>query len=222
MARSGKVDPVEKFRFTVTFFDAKFNAQFGEVKVNNDNVVTGGFSEVTLPSVRVNEISYRENIDMNRVTKAPGLVSYEPVVLRRGVTTNKQLYGWYRQVHNDVYNLNAGNEMLASANVVPVHSTSFRKEVMISVMDREGKYVKHWLCFNAFPISYKGGDDLNAKTEEVLIAELSFTYEAFVELTGDTIQKALEDARRESRLAFEAAAKAAAVSAVASGLSGLF
>jgi len=192
MARSSVTEPVEKFRFKVTFLSLGFDANFEEL------VIPAGFTEVTIPKANVNVMEYRENSDMNRTIKIPGLISYDPVVLRKGVTTDKSLYNWYKQVHNDVTNLSAANEVLAGINIVPVHSPDFRREMLITSLDREGNAVKHWMCFNCFPVSYQGGDSFNAQDNGKLIEELTITYEAMAELQGKTVLDAIQDLTEES------------------------
>lgn len=214
MARSSQTEPVEKFRFKVTFFTLGFDTE-----INRDKVLPSGFSDVTVPKANVNVMEYRENTDMNRSIKIPGLISYDPITLKKGVTTNKSLYNWYKQVHNDVSNLTYANEVLASVNVVRVHDPDFRKEMLISSLDREGNAVKHWLCFNCFPISYQGGDVLSASDNGKLISEMSITYEAMVEVTGDTVLDALQDLADESTEATRDAVKNALKGAVAGAAS---
>ena len=91
MARSSQSETVEKFRFSVNFFSARDTFGSGTQFRENQNI-RSGFSEVVTPKVNIKVIEYRENIDMNRTTKQPGLVSYEPIVLKRGVAENKELY----------------------------------------------------------------------------------------------------------------------------------
>lgn len=220
MARSSKSEPIEKFRFKITLFDI---GSFSSVK-NNDSI-SAGFSAIEPPKANINVIEYRENNNMNRTTKQPGLVSYEPVVLRRGVTSSSGLYNWYKQVHNDVFDLNSGNKILADVNIVPVHDPNFRREMVISSLDREGKGVKHWLCVNCFPVAYKGADSFNSQEEGKVIEELTITYEAFVELKGENLTRALENAIEEADDAAIAAAANALIGAgtgAASGILGAF
>jgi phage tail-like protein len=227
VARSSQAEPVEKFRFMVNFFTLKPNSPLGlggslltggfkfdnplKTHLSDDNGIAAGFSEVVPPAASVKVIEYRENTYMNRTTKQAGLVSYEPVVLRRGVTAGRGLYNWYKDVHNDVYDLNSGNQILAEASLVPVHDPRYRKEMIISVLDREGFPVKHWLCVNCFPIGYKGSDGLDASDESKAIEELTITYEAFVELPAGDINSAFESAQKEANKAMEAAWEATAL-----------
>jgi len=221
MARSSVNEPVERFRFQVTFFGLTANRIIGGTAnvsqvvagtdtgtpefdnpfrdhLKDDNAISAGFTSITPPRFTVNEINYRENIDMLRTTKQPGLITYEPVTLKRGVTKNKQLYNWYKKVHNDAYSFNSANEILADQNIVPVFPVKFRKEMLISSIDREGKGIRHWLCLNAFPVSYKGADNFDASDEGKLIEEMVITYEACVELIGNDVNEAIQDVLAES------------------------
>ena len=57
----------------------------------------------------------------------------------------------------------------------PPQSGTFRREVIIEVLDRECNTTKIWILFNAWPNSYKPGNDLNANSEEKLIEEIKTT-----------------------------------------------
>lgn len=225
MARSSQKEPVEKFRFQVTFLDPQSFSLAnlignGPFETEGDGAIRAGFTQITPPKANVNIIEYRENNDMNRASKQPGLVSYDPVVLRGGVTTNRGLYNWYKEIHNDVYDLNKANEVAAAVNWVPVHGIKFRREMVISSLDREGKGVKHWLLLNCFPMSYQGADDFNASSEEKLIEEMVVTYEAMVELKGSNLKEALEDADQQALEAALDAAGAVLIGATVGGIAG--
>ncbi len=210
MARSSTQDPIEKFRFrlTVVAIDPSLDGALvtvgGIVQNLNPNptiksaagfigiLSRSGFSEVTLPKVTISEINYRENLDSLRFSKIPGLAKYDPIVLRRGVTKNRDLYDWYRLVNNEVTLLSVSQELIKNEKFAAIQSINFRKDVIIEVLDREGTAVKGWYLFNAWPNSYKGGDDLNAASSDKLIEELSLTYEFFVELEGGALGLAKE------------------------------
>lgn len=196
MARSSTIDPVEKFRFRVTVVavDASLTGAvdtLAGLTGQNSSVAKYigvlsrfGFSEVSLPKVTISEISYRENIDNPRFIKVPGLTKYEPVTLRRGVTNNRDMYDWFRLVNEELALLSVAGELSRDAQFSPTQSDIFRKDVVIEVLDREGKSVKGWYLFNAWPSSYVPGNDLNASSEEKLVEEMTLTYEFFIEMEG--------------------------------------
>ncbi len=221
MARSSSSDPIEKFRFQVTIFDnmagmiTQGTASIGTV-LQDDKTVRGGFSECTVPKVSMKEMSYRENNHGNSSLKVPGLSTYEPVVLRRGVTANRQMYNWYKLVNDDASTLNKFQDGITGLGAVPFQDANYRREVLVSALDRQGNYVKHWLLYNAWPSTYKGANDFDAKVNEIAVEEITLTYEVFLEVTGDTLADALNNATVEA----ENAAIKAAAAAVVGGASG--
>lgn len=193
MARSSKVDPVDKFRFRVTVLaiDASLIGavdtltNLGSGPHEGLKLITrAGFSKVSSPKATINEINYRENIDNIRFSKMPGLAKYEPVTMGRGVTSNRNLYDWYRLVNEEMALLATAQELSKDAQFSVAQSDNFRKDVVIEVLDREGKPVKAWYLFNAWPIGYTPGNDLDASSEEKLVEEITLTYEFFLELEG--------------------------------------
>lgn len=193
MARSAKEDPIEKFRFKVTIlaFQASINGLIDTLADSLANQHAGikvfsraGFNRVTTPKVTINEISYRENIDNARFIKVPGLAKYEPITLSRGVTSSRDLYDWFRLVNEEIALLATAQELQKDAQYSVTQSDNFRKDVVIEVLDREGKPVKSWYLFNAWPSAYSPGNDLDANSDEKLIEELTLSYEFFIELEG--------------------------------------
>lgn len=202
MARSSTRDPVEKFRFIVTFLDDS-GSLIGEsissnLNFNEEKTTRAGFREVTIPQATITEIIHRENIDGTRPIKVAGLASYEPVTLRRGVTKNMQLYKWYRLVNDDASTINRFTEALSGLGNPPFQEPRYRKEVLISSINRAGDFVKHWLLINAWPSGYKGGDDLDATSDSILVEEMTLTYESFLEVTGNSISEALRSAESQA------------------------
>lgn len=191
MARTSNSDPIEKFRFRVTVIaldvsvTGAIDTLAGLAGINKLSVVSrAGFSEVTLPKITINEMTYRENIDGQRFIKVPGLARFEKISLRRGVTANRDLYDWYRLVNEDLGLLSAANELLGSASIAPTQSDNFRKDVIIEVLNREGRAVKAWYLLNAWPSGYSPGNDLNSTSEEKLIEEINLSYELMLEIEG--------------------------------------
>lgn len=198
MARSTKQDPVEKFRFRVTVISVDLSLSgladaIGNLGDNNLGVFTrAGFSEVQLPKLGVNSIKYRENIDAARFQKHAGLTTYDTVTFKRGVTVNRDLYDWYRLVNDEMALLATAQELSREARFAPAQSARYRKDVIIELLgrangigeDEDSQVVKGWFLFNAFPVSYKGGDDLNALAEDKLVEEITLDYEMFLEFEG--------------------------------------
>lgn len=189
MAKSSKKDPTEKFRFNVYFLSlglsavniARTLASLSNIKQLKD-LTRAGFNEVDIPKANITEINYRENLDGFRFSKSAGLVKFDPVALRRGVTSNRDLYNWYREVNNDKLLSSVATQFSGGAAPYNPQDEDYRKDVVIESVGRGGKIVKRWILFNAFPISYKAGNDLDANSSDKLIEEIVLTYEHFVEM----------------------------------------
>ena len=224
MARTSSADPIEKFRFIVTIFQP--SKAF--VAVNGTSTLTpsssnrgsalgrAGFKEATLPEVKVATVKYRENIDGLASRKIAGLAEYTPVTFRRGVMSETSLFDLFTDTDNEASTLNTFNSALAGDfGAISFQNTRYRKDILISVTDRSGNFIKHWYLSNAFVIGYKGGNDLDASIDDKLIEEIIFDYEFFLETTAPTIDAALHNI---SAMADAAARQQAAAKAVSLGV----
>jgi phage tail-like protein len=214
MARSSTADPVEKFRFVVTILEDAGPRLSSSTTFTEESSTRAGFSEATIPRVVISEITHRENIDGFRPLKIAGLATFEPVTLKRGVTKDRSLYGWYRLVNDDSASINRFSEAISGLSVPAFQEPRYRKEVLISSLNRQGDYVKHWLLINAWPSAYQGGDSLNANTEEILLEELTLSYESFLEVSGNTIAEALRSAEAQAEEATRRQARSGILSTI--------
>lgn len=211
MARSAQYDPYDKFRFRVTFY-------YSITELQTTDSHTAGFTEITLPKATTTEISYRENVSSYSFMKKPGLTRYEPVVLHRGVDENNYFYNWHNKIHNAAAALNTTLSALSALSIVPVQSPIFRKDVLISLLTRDGNTSKHWYLYNAFPIGYKPGNDLSASEDSKLIEEVTLAYEGFVEVFATADEDPLAKIRAQANQGLVAAGRAAAIGAITGGL----
>lgn len=126
--------------------------------VEIDGVASAGFAEADLPAGRIETIEYREGSDnTSGVRKLPGRVSYDNVVLRRGLAGRTDLYDWWRAVRD-------GNPD--------------RRNVGIVLLDEARNPVQRWLLHDAWPARLAYGA-LDAAKNEVAIETLELTYESF-------------------------------------------
>ena len=228
MARSSNSDPIEKFRFLVTIFrpNQTFLGSNGSGSIGSNFVSSpairsslvnpnfgtalarAGFESVTNPEAKVNTIRYRENIDTLGGRKLAGLVDYTPVTMRRGVTSDTGLFQLFMDTNNEASALNIVSSAMAGPfGALPFQNTRYRKDILISAVDRTGAFTKYWYLSNAFVTGYKGGNDFDATSDEKLIEEITFDYEFFIEVQGTDINEALNNV---SALAAQAAAQQAA------------
>lgn len=173
MARSSIVDPLEKFRFRLSW-------SVGEGSEATD-LVRVGFHDVQMPKKTVNKIEYREGIDPDINQLSAGLVSMEDIILNRGLIANDQnneLYKWMSAVQNPT----AGHVARAGLKQRSSNSASneYKKDVTIEMLDREGGVAAQWTLYNAFPVGFVPGSDLDASEDgDKSLEQLTLAYEDF-------------------------------------------
>ncbi len=126
--------------------------------VEIDGVASAGFAEADLPAGRIETLEYREGGDKTSAArKLPGRVSYENVVLRRGLSGRTDLYDWWRAVRD---------------------GTLDRRNAAIVLLDEARSPVQRWLLRDAWPVrlAYTRLDGLG---NEIAIETLELTYESF-------------------------------------------
>jgi phage tail-like protein len=197
MARSAELDPVQKFRFdvrvvAVSLASAQVLNNFKQGSITQFARI--GFTKVDIPTQENAVIQYRENVDNFAFRKQPGLARFNNITLNRGVLSNfsqkgrlinqtKDFYRWVTRVNGFNPAIQLTSELIGfERNAILRLSNEYRKDLIIISRDREGKPARRWYVVNAFPITYSGGDGLDASSEENLIENLTLTYELAFEL----------------------------------------
>lgn len=115
-----------------------------------------GFAEVTLPSMAIDVVQYREGGDkVNSVRKLAGLTKFGNLTLKRGIVGDLDLFHWIRSVSQ---------------------GQPDRRNVAIVLLDEQRAPVLRWLVRNAWPVKYEGAT-LNARSGEVAIEALELACE---------------------------------------------
>lgn len=195
MARSATVDTIEKFRFGVVWLSPAGTP--GALEINGNSVdntallqsselAKAGFHDVQMPKRTTNKIQYREGNDPDIYSVSAGLTTMEDIVLSRGLvssTTFREIEDWAHLVHasGDTTSTLTYNQ---SRSKRPTGSNDYRKEVLIFMFNRDGSVARAWKLYNAFPVSYVPGSDLNASEDgEKSLEQLTLAYEDFHQLT---------------------------------------
>ena len=87
--------------------------------------------------------------------------TYTPLVLKRGLFSNIELYLWYEAAFK-------------ATIVVPTN-------LIVSLLDEEHQPVTSWLVSNAIPLSWEVSG-FDAKKSEAVIESLSMQYQYFVKI----------------------------------------
>jgi phage tail-like protein len=175
MARSSKVDPLERFRFEV-----RWSSDAGS---EGTALVRLGFHDIQMPKRSTTKISYREGIDPDINQVAAGLSTMEDIVMSRGVIiedANGEFYKWISAVHKPTAG-HVGSEAINARGKAALND--YKKDITIKLLDREGNVARQWLLSNAFPMHFTPASDLNAGEDgDKAMEQLTLAYEDFKEM----------------------------------------
>jgi phage tail-like protein len=188
MARCSKTDPLEKFRFRVTFSDNETGSEGSKIKA--------GFHDIQMPKRSTTKIAYREGVDPDISSQSAGLSSMEDIVLNRGLLSVEAnngslddidgLYKWMSAIHNPVNTTTYFNRVVDPVVQNPDSVDDYRKDVTIEMYGRAGTVARVWKLYNAFPVNFVPASDLNASEDgEKAMESVTLAYEDFQELESD-------------------------------------
>lgn len=129
-----------------------------------DSVASSGFQKCSELSSEVAKVEYSEGGTLIP-DKSPGRVSFPDVTLERGATKDEDLFKWYKDVAN----------IAANAGLV---DAKYKRNLDIVQQDRDGKTLRRWRLFNAWPCAFKAGEWDNEADENV-IESVTLTYDYF-------------------------------------------
>lgn len=118
-------------------------------------MTAAAFSECSGLSSEVDVIEYRSGGEMGSARKLPGLKKFANLVLKRGITKDRELWDWYKTVLD-------GNVQRKSGSII--------------LLDEAGNDALRWNFKQGWPRKYEG-PALNASSSEVAIETLEITHE---------------------------------------------
>lgn len=176
MARSAAVDPLEKFRFQVSWS--------ADGDSESTALVRLGFHDVQSPKRSTTKGTYREGLDRDVPQLFAGLSQMEDIVMSRGVIINDangEFYKWASAVHNPSTGAVARDAL--GARPSDAASNNYRKDVTLDILDREGNVARRFTLYQAFPVNFTPSSDLNADEDgEKSLESLTLGYEDFQEI----------------------------------------
>ena len=138
MAPAQRNDPYKAFNFLVEI----------------DGVARAAFSEVSGLESESAVIEYRTGSEY-LTRKLPGLTRFANIVLRHGITQDRELWDWRQNI---------------------VDGNPDRRNGMIKLLDDQRNEVVRWNFRNGWPCKWEG-PALNAKANEVAIETLEIAHE---------------------------------------------
>ncbi len=172
MARSAINDALEKFRFLVDF---TLPGSIAPIRT--------GFHDVQMPKRTTNKVNYREGHDPDVHMISAGLSTMEDLVMSRGIVatdgaTANDFYKWISAVHAPT----PGQDKVDGSKR-PTGALDYRSEVTIQMLDRAGTIVRAWKLYQAFPVHFVPGSDLNSVEDgDKSMEALTLAYEDFQEM----------------------------------------
>ena len=123
--------------------------------VELDGITRAAFQEAAGFDSTIDVIEHREGGENTTLRKLPGMTKYSNITLKWGMTDDRELYDWHRQV---------------------VQGTIERKNGSIVLLGRDGAEVARWNFFRAWPTKWDG-PDFNAEGNDVAIETLELAHE---------------------------------------------
>lgn len=146
--------PFQVFRFHVEFSGVSLEGAATDGAATN--LCGGAFSECTGLEATMEPKVIKEGGRNYGAAQRMGQVTFATVVLKRGMTRNRDLWKWFWLVGQGAY--------------------AFRLNARIRMEDEAGNEVLVWQLERAMPVKFKAAD-LNAKGSDVGIEELHIAHE---------------------------------------------
>ena len=125
--------------------------------VEIQGITQARFQEVGGLDATTDVTEYREGGDPLGPRKLPGMTKHANLTLRRGFTSDNQLWTWFE-------------------DVMTGRTEAIRKEVSVVQSDMAGQEVMRWNLYAAFPVKYTA-PAFNAKGTDLSIEALEVAYE---------------------------------------------
>jgi phage tail-like protein len=122
--------------------------------VEIDGVAAATFRSVSGLAAEAEVIEFRE-LGGSHSIKLPGRIRYPNVILRRGLTTSRDLWDWWETVRDGAIQ---------------------RRTVLIAVLDDAGQPVLRWRLSEAWPARWELSE-LDAGKNEIAIESLELAHE---------------------------------------------
>jgi phage tail-like protein len=132
--------------------------------VEIDGIASAAFQSCSELAVEVAKVEHWEG-GVLIPDKTPGRVTFTDITLERGVTTDRDMWDWLKEVADAAAN---------SGLIDP----EYKRNLDIVQQDRDGTTLRRWRISNAWPMKFVGGSWDN-NTDETNIESVTLTYDSF-------------------------------------------
>ena len=159
--RENRLYPLHVFRFQVDFKEQLITSDSEGSQVV---LCSGAFSECSgLEATMEPKVIKEGGRNWGAIQRA-GKTTFATLILKRGMTTTRDLWTWYEFVGMGKY--------------------AHRLNVIVTMFDTTGKAVLAWKLTRALPIKFKAAD-LNGKGTDIAIEELHLAHEGLSLMSKD-------------------------------------
>ena len=146
-----RIDPYKNFRFRVLFA----------------GVAVAGVSKVSGLKRTIEPVQHRDGGDLSTKHISPGLASFEPVTIERGITHDSEFETWALSVYNP-----DGAGLVSLAN--------FRRDISIELYNLQGIKVRAWNVFRCWVSEFTAVPELDANANGVAFETIVLQNEGFM------------------------------------------
>ncbi len=137
-------------------------------RVKWDGKIIPGITKVSGLKRKTEVITFRKGGDPSEFRKSPGITSYQPIVLERPRSSNKEFEQWA----NKVWHIGSGFGSEVSLK-------DFRKDLVIELVTRSGRVVLAFKVYRCWPSEYVALSDLDTKDESLATEKLVLEHEGW-------------------------------------------
>lgn len=154
-----------EFTVNAQRFDPYKNFKF---RVKWDDTYVAGVSRVSALKRTTEVIEHREGGDPSSSRKSPGLTTYAPITLERGVTHDMAFEQWANKVWD-----------LGSGLGAEVSLKDFRKDLILEIYNEAGQLVIRYYIFRCWVSEFQALPDLDANNSAVAIQYIKIENEGW-------------------------------------------
>lgn len=145
-----RIDPYKNFKFRVVW----------------DGQPVAGISKVSGLKRTTEVVSHRDGGDLSTKRQSPGVSTFEPITLERGITHDVAFESWATLVYTP-----QGDAAVSLRN--------FRKDLIIELYNLQGVKVRAWKVFRCWVSEFMAVPELDANGNAVAFESLVLQNEGF-------------------------------------------
>lgn len=148
---STRVDPYKNYRFRVVF----------------GGIAVAGVSKVSGLKRTIEAVAHRDGGDLSSKHVSPGLVTFEPITIERGITHDDTFELWAQSAYHP-----EGAGLMSLAN--------FRRDISIELYNLQGVKVRAWNVFRCWVSEFTAVPELDANANGVAFETVVLQNEGFI------------------------------------------